>query len=363
MKRFIYKTTFFVIPFIPMFFISLVFYSGAESPDLLRLGYIPNIHKGYRDNFQLNEKEKFDKLSNHKKKKYKILTIGDSFSEQSGFGYKNMLANDFSVLHVDRFISNNQIQTLIDFTNGDFFETYNIEYIILQNVERHIIKNIKNIRLNDRIMLNEIDSIIFNHKTEKVENSYNLFSKTTIRFPLYDLPKFFFKKNYLSNELVNNVELNSNSLFSNKSNKLLFFNEDLKSTEQNNLKENVNRLNIILNRIALKLRKRNIKLIVLPSPDKYDLYYDYISEKKDFKRPIFFDLMKVVKKDYVYIDAKENLASKIKHTKDLYFYDDTHWSPIASKIITDKIKSEMEKSDKSTNAQQAFDKKADSVVK
>ena len=55
-----------------MFFISLVFYSGAESPDLLRLGYIPNIHKGYRDNFQLNEKEKFDKLSNHKKKKYKI---------------------------------------------------------------------------------------------------------------------------------------------------------------------------------------------------------------------------------------------------------------------------------------------------
>ena len=152
-------------------------------------------------------------------------------------------------------------------------------------------------------------------------------------------------------------------MFSNKSNKLLFFNEDLKSTEQNNLKENVNRLNIILNRIALKLRKRNIKLIVLPSPDKYDLYYDYISEKKDFKRPIFFDLMKVVKKDYVYIDAKENLASKIKHTKDLYFYDDTHWSPIASKIITDKIKSEMEKSDKSTNAQQAFDKKADSVVK
>ena len=89
-----------------MCFISLVFYSDAESPDLLRLGYIPNIHKGYRDKFQLNEKEKFDKLSNHKKKKYRILTIGDSFSEQAGYGYKNMLANDFSVLHVDRFISN-----------------------------------------------------------------------------------------------------------------------------------------------------------------------------------------------------------------------------------------------------------------
>ena len=352
-----------MIPFILIFFISLVFYSGAESPDLLRLGYIPNIHKGYRDKFQLHEKEKFDKLSNQKKKKYKILTIGDSFSEQAGFGYKNMLANDFSILHVDRFISNNQIQTLIDFANGDFFDTYNIEYVILQNVERHIIENGKKVRLNDKIMLYEIDSLILNHKIEKVDYSYNLFSKSTIKFPLYDLPKFFFQKNYLSNELVYNVDLNSHSLFSNKSNKLLFYNQDLKSTEQNNLKENVDSLNIILNIIALKLRQRNIKLIVLPSPDKYDLYYDHISEKKDFKRPIFFDLMKAVKKDYVYIDAKENLASKIKKTQDLYFYDDTHWSPIASKIIADKIKSEIEKIDNSTNAQQAFGKKAGSVVK
>ena len=212
-------------------------------------------------------------------------------------------------------------------------------------------------------MLNEIDSLILNHKTEYVDHSYNLFSKATIRFPLFDLPKFFVKKNYLSNELVYNVELTSRNLFSNKSSKLLFYYQDLKSTEQNNLKENVDSLNIVLNTIALKLREKNIKLIVLPSPDKYDFYYDYISEKKDFKRPIFFDLLKAVKKDYVYIDAKENLASKITNTQDLYFYDDTHWSPIASKIIADKIKSEIEKSDNSTNAQQENGKKAGLVVK
>lgn len=362
MKRFIYKSSFFIIPFTLLYFISLIFYNDTESPDLLRLGYIPNIHKGYRAKFKLTEKEKYDNLSNHKKKKYKILTIGDSFSEQSGFGYKNMLANDFSVLHVDRFISNNQIQTLINFANGDFFETYNIEYIILQNVERHIIDNVQNIRLNDRIMLNEIESLIFNHKTEKVDHSYHLFSKTTIKFPLYNLPKFFLKKNYLSNALVYNVDLNSHSFFSNKSNKLLFYHQDLKSTDRNNVKENIENLNKFLNTIAHKLRQRNIKLIVLPSPDKYDLYYDHIAKKKDFKRPIFFDLMKASKKDYIYINAKENLASKIKNTQDLYFYDDTHWSPIASKIIADKIKSEIEKSDNSTNAQQAFGKKAISML-
>lgn len=338
MKRFIYKTSFFLIPFTLLYFISLVFYSDAKSPDLLRLGSIPNIYKNYRAKFSLNKIEKFDKLSSHKIKKYKILTIGDSFSEQAGFGYKNMLADDFSVLHVDRFISKNQIKTLINLTNGDFFDTYNVEYVILQNVERHFIDNVKNICLNEKLMLYEIDSLILNHKLEYEDYSYNLFSKTTIKFPLYSLPKFFFKKNYLANEVVYNTELNSHSLFSNKSSKLLFYNIDLKSTDKNNVKENVDSLNIVLNTIALKLCKRNIKLIVLPSPDKYDLYYDYIAEKNGFTKPIFFDLMKTQKKDYIYIDSKAILASKIKNEQDIYFYDDTHWSPVASRIIAGKIK-------------------------
>lgn len=300
MKRFIYKTSFFLIPFILMYFISLVFYSTTESPDLLRLGYIPNIYKNYRAKFILTEKVKFDTLSNPKSKKYKILTIGDSFSEQAGFGYKNLLANNFRVLHVDRFISKNQIQTLINLANGNFFDNYNVEYVILQNIERHYIDNIKKISLNDKIMLNQIDSIILNHKIEKEDYSYNFFSKTTIKFPI-NFTKFFLKKNYLANDEVYNMELNTSSLFSNKSSKLLFYKIDFKSTEENNINKNINDLNAVLNTIALKLRQRNIKLIVLPSPDKYDLYYDYIAEKKGFTKPMFFDLMKAQKKDYIYI--------------------------------------------------------------
>ena len=363
MRKFIYKTSFFFAPFILLYFISIILYSDTESPDLLRIGYIPNIYNGYRTKFQLSINEKFDKLSNTKKNKYKILTIGDSFSEQAGFGYKNILANDFSVLHVDRFISNNQIQTLINLANGDFFDTYNVEYVILQNVERNIINNTKNIRINDKIMLCEIDSLIFNHKIKEVDYSYNFFSKATVKFPLYHIPKFFFQKNYLSNETVYNIELNTHSLFSNNSNKLLFYHKELKSTDKNNVKENIESLNILLNTIDQKLRQRNIKLIVLPTPDKYDLYYDYITEKKDLTKPIFFNLLKAKTKDYIYIDAKEILASKIKYEQDIYFYDDTHWSPVASKIIADNIKSEIVESNNSTNAQQEFVKKSGSVLK
>jgi hypothetical protein len=342
MKRFIYKTSFFLIPIILMYFISLVFYSATESPDLLRLGCIPNIYKNYRAKFSLTEEIKYDDLSNPKSSKYKILTIGDSFSEQAGLGYKNILANNFSVLHVDRFISNNQIQTLINFTNGNFFDHYNVEYVILQNVERHFIDNAKNIHLNEKIMVNEIDSIILNRKIKQEKYLYNFFAKTTIKFPLYNFPKFFLQKNYLANKNVYNVELNTPLLFSNKSSKLLFYHKDLKSTEENNNPRNIDSLNAVLNTITLKLRQRNIKLIVLPSPDKYDLYYDYIAEKKGFTKPIFFDLMKAQKKDYIYIDSKAVLKANIKSKQDIYYYDDTHWSPVASKIIANKIKGEIE---------------------
>lgn len=349
MKQFILKTSFFIIPFAVLYTISLLLYSTTEGPDLLRLGGIPNIHKDYHRAFSFDIKEKFDKLSRHTKTRYKILSIGDSFSEQAGYGYKNILADDFSVLHVDRFISNNQIQTLINLTNGDFFNTYDIEYVILQHVERHIIDNTENIKLNDKITLHEIDSLIKLQAEAKAgteeKYTHQFFSKTTLEFPLSNLPKFFFQENYLSNEQVYNVDINSNSLFSNHSKKLLFYFYDLHSIDKNNNKKNIGSLNTILNTISLKLRQKNIKLIFLPSPDKYDFYYEYIADNKNLAKPLFFNLFKDVKKDYIYIDSKEILSSKVKNKQDIYFYDDTHWSPVASEIIAAKIKEEINKSE------------------
>lgn len=340
-KRFINKTSFFVLPVGILYAITAAFYSGAEG-DLVRLGYIPNIYSSYRAEYLALQGEKFDRLTQRKNKKYKILNIGDSFSERE-FGYNSILADNFSVLHVDRFISENQFQTLINFTNGDFFDEYDIEYVILQMVERNFSANIQNIKLNNKITIRELDSVMLNHKPKSELPANKLFSQTTVEFPLYYFPKFFLTKNYLSNELVYNVEVNLNSLFSTKSNKLLFYYLDPISAKNNNQKENIENLNIVLNTIALKLRQRNIKLIVVPAPDKYDFYYNFIVDKKTFgfEQPLFFELMKTQKKEYLYIDSKAILTLKIKTSPDIYFYDDTHWSPIAARLIAAKIKSEI----------------------
>lgn len=337
MKKFIIKSALFTLPFFFSFIVTTLLYIGDESADLLRIGYIPNIYKNYRNVFTTHKDERFIKLSAAKKNKYKIMTIGDSFSEQGANGYKNFLAADYSLLHIDRYISDNPVQTLVNLCNGDFFEHYNVEYVILQRVERHLIDSINNIDMNGKITVREIDSLISRHKTDRKPYKYNFFSRTTILFP-YHLPKYFFAKNYLSNKQVYNYDLTSESLFSNHSDKLLFYHTDVINTPQINNIENCEKLNKVLNDISRMLSKRNIKLIFLPSTDKYDLYYEFIVDKKGLPKPIFFDNFKSLKKEYYYIDSKSILSDYLNKKQDLFYYDDTHWSPIATKIIADNIK-------------------------
>ncbi|WP_337965712.1 hypothetical protein [uncultured Flavobacterium sp.] len=342
MRKFIFKTLLFTLPFLALYSFTYLFYSTAESPDLLRLGYIPNIYKSYREVFDFDKAKKFELLSKSSNRKFEILTIGDSFSEQNVIGYKNELANDFTVLHVDRFISHNQIQTLMNLVKGDFFDKYKIKYVVLQNVERYIIDNSEEIDPNCTLTTNDIDTLVANHKAKEEVFKYGFFSRATLKFPLSSA-KFFLKNNYISNEVVYNVQLNTKSLFSNNSDKLLFYFQDLAKVEKNNLVENSKNLNDILNTISEKLQQKNVKLIVLPSPDKYDLYYDYILDKKNFTKPLFFDNFKKLKKDYIYIDSKEILSEKMKTEKDIYFFDDTHWSPVSSKLIANEIKNSIKK--------------------
>jgi hypothetical protein len=46
------------------------------------------------------------------------------------------------------------------------------------------------------------------------------------------------------------------------------------------------------------------------------------------------------------LDSKAIISNYLNREKDLYFYDDTHWSPIAAKIIADNVKKEIELSEK-----------------
>ena len=133
------------------------------------------------------------------------------------------------------------------------------------------------------------------------------------------------------NSEVYKVKTCSN-LFSINSSNLFFIEDDLKVVAINNVKQNIDKLNYELNLLAKKLNSKGIKLIVLPSPDKFDYYYDQI-KNNSYPKPIFFNYFDKLEKTYSYINTKKLLTENGKNVEDMYIFDDTHWSPIAAKII------------------------------
>lgn len=336
MQKFIIKSTCFVLPFFIAYIFSYYFVS-LDKGDLLRIGAIADNTNTYRNIFSKEFTKKikyinFSDLEVDAINEFTILTIGDSFSQQKEYGYQNYLANDPSikVLHYDK--SEDAIQAIYNIMNGNILEKISVKYILIQSVERSIVRRMQNIDRGNKLNIEDF----FKKKNSMERNVRQFFSAPVLNSFLNLLYPFddngFFSKVYIAKT--------SKKLFSIDRKNLLFYYEDLDALNLNNNKLLVSNLNIELNNIAINLKKRNIQLIVLPSPDKYDAYYESIINKEKYIKPLFFNYMDKQRKNYHYVDSKNILNDYIykKNQKDVYFYDDTHWSPIASQLISNEIR-------------------------
>lgn len=344
MKKFIFLLTCFSLPFIIPIIGFKVFYTKSGG-DLNRLGKIP-IESDYRTIFKeefnlTKEYINFSELDISTNNKFKFLTIGDSFSGQKNIGYQNYLMKlgNVTAVNFDRLFYNyefgNPIQFLNNAINGDLFDKLNVEYIILQSVERNFVRTSLNINHNSSITINDFKNIKIRDvkdntkKRFEISNEFHEIKKFYRYSLLYNLDDRAFDSDVYRMKL-------SKNLFSTKNNELLFFYHDITNLKYVNEK-NVIILNNELNLLSKKLRELSIKLIVLPSPDKYDLYYDYIVDN-DYPINNFYTFLRKEKKEYIFVDSKELLLKLIKNgEKDIYFADDTHWSPKATKKIAEYL--------------------------
>jgi len=340
MKRFLYTILFFVSPFITLIGITKLCYIKTGG-DLNRLGRI-SIDQNYRNQFQKDFEQpknytEFSSINLEDINKFDILTVGDSFSQQRSHSYQNYLTNDsISIVNFDTRAYSLPAYNPIDFAhklaNGDIFNKLHIKYLILQSVERNITARGENLDQNTTITTKQLESFR-KAKSNNNHSSYTENYSDYLKFPTYNLLYNFFDNAIFSPIYQKSI---NTELFS-TNNKLLFLENDLIALEKNNDLKLVKQLNNEFNTLSKKLKKRNIILIVLPSPDKYDIYYEYINNKSHPK-PLFFDYMRDLKKDYIYINSKKILKKHINNSsKDVYFVDDAHWSPIGAKIIGNSI--------------------------
>ncbi|OWP79342.1 alginate O-acetyltransferase AlgX-related protein [Flavobacterium oreochromis] len=351
MKKLIFKTLLFSTPFFVSFIVLKYFYIHYQG-DLFRLGYYTHNYnyewKKLFNSDQYKRKRHFDLVSEidlSKKHQYDFLAIGDSFTEQGAYSHQDFLAEytGKKVLQLDRFYHDNPLETVKRLAKGDFFEKIKCKYIILQSVERYITE--RGYFLADQnknnINISSLDSINAKREKDKVNEKLNLeykinfFSKDVIRLPLYNFLYLFSDNAYISKTY--HVKTNK-SLFSTNNNFCLFYKDDLDFRKKRCDRSAIEQTNKYLNNLSKILNSKNIKLITLISPDKYDIYYPYFQNKDKYPAPIFFNIFNSLPKNYIYLDSKSILKEEINKEKDVYLFDDTHWGALAAKSIALNIK-------------------------
>ncbi|MDI9309686.1 MAG: hypothetical protein QM535_05685 [Limnohabitans sp.] len=347
MRKLVIKVSLFTLPFFILYIIQGIFFI-KDKGDLIRLGYIYDNSEYDRSELFKNED---NRIKNHKNiseinlknnHSFDVLTVGDSFSEIGSIGYQNYFVekSNKKLLHYDRFLHNNPIETVHNLANGDFFNRIKVKYVILQCVERYAIARASTKINNEKLDIDSLAKLIVNKKSktkllanleDEQTKKEDFFSSTLIRFPLYNLLYNVDDNAFFST--IYKVRLNQ-KMFSNNNKELLFIDEDIIPINSN---ENINKFNDEINSLSKKLSKKGIQLIFLPSPDKFEIYYNYIQDKTKYPKPVFFNIFNSLPKKYISIEIDKLLKNALNKEKDIYYYDDTHWSPKAAKIVAEEL--------------------------
>lgn len=278
-----------------------------------------------------------------------IITLGDSFSNGMGGGknryYQDYISNkfNFKVLNLpDISETGNYIDTLVLLLNSGIFDELKPKYIILECVQRNIHQNIGFDKVDTTMSYdgNIIDKIkqskdIFN-PTDNLKDKITFINNFNYNVLTYNLKFYLNGYGKYKNYYIEKLNLN---LFSSEiKDELIFFRDDISFLKfQTN--ENIMKLNNRLNQISSLLMKKGIELYFMPAVDKYNLYRDNMINKETYPESDFFEYLRDLKKDYIFIDTKKILIDELnsKNIIDLYYSDDTHWSSKARELIVDKI--------------------------
>jgi hypothetical protein len=134
----------------------------------------------------------------------------------------------------------------------------------------------------------DIDSLsnqINRHTKQKPRYDLQFFSDATLKIPITNVQSNFKRKPKYSKTFKSI----NNNLFTNSPNELLFYQNEINNLKIKNDALYIMRSIEVIEQINDKVKKQNMQLIMLVSPDKYDLYFNYIKENNHLIKPLFFE--------------------------------------------------------------------------
>lgn len=346
MKRFLLRTFLGAIPVLIVVGLT-VYYWFAVRPELSGdLGQLGKL-KLSRDYSEAFSSPRFDSLMVSRYREgdpaARILTVGDSFSQQGMNGYQNFLAHSIgdtiSNLVVRRGDWMSPEQGVADLLNRGFFDNHpEIEVVILETVERE-----------------------FPWRWDKIETDRQA-AESPVLDPSLDNPheeKPLTVQNYLSTIFrqgsdwlrltagldkspVKHVELKDEYFtLPGHESELYFYQDDLVFTDLEDAE--IRKFAGNMRTLQRRLAEKGVTLVCLIAPDKYELYQHYAVDGRYPYRPLGERLMALDSLEFVVNPLPQLTAALRAGEKDLFMADDTHWSyksaSIAAGLLENRIDS------------------------
>ena len=345
MKKFLIRLSYTVLPIWAILVATVLYISLYVSPrmsgDIGRLACIPF---GFEYDQMLEQnalKETFFKTINRptelKGVQTTVLTVGDSFSQMGRIGYQNYMGQQgLDVVNMHLEPHNSPLQEAYNILDRGLIDSTTVKYLIVENVERDFELNVQSFRVSDLAPttipepVEEVEAPV--EKAEapgsstkwSVERARNLILfKTGYKSPVYTAT--------LHNDLFTCDEPRS----------LYFYHEDidqgvsLNPTIEQKVRE-------VWQQLCQKASERGIHLILMIAIDKYDAYQKQIVDNPFAQKTICEDIERIIGPNSQLLMSKQYILPLIeKGEKDVFMFNDSHWSYKASAIMASELMKRM----------------------
>lgn len=244
-----------------------------------------------------------------------VLCIGDSFSKLTVFpeALSNSLKRNVGLFCDDWDLSPEQVLiNIIDSINAP-------KVVVLESVERYFVERLCGLDFRWREPISHVEN---SHKSSWVSRKVNKIAT-------------FYKNNIFRGDAVKSANL-LYPLFtcSGNNNKLLFYQEDLIIPTEDNVLLAKRKLDTLFS----FAKERNIDLYYIVASDKYDIYQNFIDDNSYPKKQTLDAFARYVGSNSHFLNSKDFLLPMAERgVTDVYYVDDTHWSPVGAKVVADSV--------------------------
>ena len=331
MRRFLIKISYTVLPLWLVFFCGGLVYRYYIVPnlsgDLGRLGKLAFGHE-YKQALDSNLLKEcwVDDFNGKLTKEYKIITIGDSFSQQGKAGYQNYLGYllKSKVLNIRPANGVSPEQLALSLLRTGWLKEMSPRVVVVETVERQLVNNLFTLDFSRRPSAAAVRKQIYKKKTVAVPKSADCLYETI----------YWMRLRLEIDNPVKKVELNRD-LFSDFDNDLYFYYADLQRSSMK--KEEKEKVYSILDSLEQEFQQQGIHFVYTVAADKYDVYQPFVKDNV-YPSCTLLDSLPDAQAPCYLINTVEILRPLVRQgVKDVYIATDSHWSYIASEAVAWEI--------------------------